>query len=92
MQTLGTPLAIEMLLHFYCTSEPFLRQNAPACMETLRMLADSGLVKPDDREGRAMEGAFQTTERGASLVAMLCRTPLPISLWVDPRTGKVVDL
>lgn len=74
-----TPYQIEILIHHHTSSARFERDNAPLYATIVRQFIESGILEtlPD--------GSIRTTERGVCLVEMLCATPMPKMIWVDPR-------
>ena len=72
-----TPLHIEIMLHYACTSSPFPRLGAPACAEYAQQLYVEGLLM-DDGAG------FKATDKGKAWIHYLCEVPFPIQQWVLP--------
>jgi hypothetical protein len=78
-----TPLAIEMILHFHITREPYPNSHCGPQQEILKEFLDRGLIEfPLDI------GQYRTTEKGAAWVEMICATPYPVIRFVDPRFEK----
>jgi hypothetical protein len=75
-----TPLLIEILLHCHYSPEPHPRVHVSAIAEALAAFMREGMIEP-----REVRGCYQTTERGAAWVEMLCATPFPVQAWIDPR-------
>lgn len=73
-----TPYQIEIVLHHHCSSASFPRSDAPAYEGTVNALLQKGVLT---QEG----GRLETTECGKKLVDLWCKTPVPISVWIDPR-------
>lgn len=80
-----TPYEIEVFLHHAASSAPFPRADAPIYPETVEGLIRSNLLA---RYGEA----FRPTAFGMAFREMLCATPLPQILTVDPRTGDRIEV
>lgn len=81
------PLTIEIML-FYCTSgsgQDFPRIDAPACREAVVALKEAGLLTGGSPQ------VYRVTDVGRAWVAMLCGTPFPEVVIVDPRSNKPVS-
>lgn len=74
-----TPYQIEILIHHHASRARFSRDAAPLYAPTVKAFIDDDILttRPD--------GSIGTTERGNALVSMLCSTPYPKKMWVDPR-------
>lgn len=73
-----TPNDIEILLHCHVSHEPHPRLHAPAVQEAInRFVKDDILYK--------LGGTYNTTKRGAAWVEMICKTPYPELIYIDPR-------
>lgn len=75
-----SPLEINYLLHLYCITGdyPF---PSPAISDARNRFYDANLVV-------FFEDGFENlklTAKGLKLVEMLCATPLPVNVYVDPR-------
>jgi hypothetical protein len=81
-----TPAYIEVLLHCHCHCSDFPNRGAPVVVDALRDFMRHGLIACSDR----FIHGWQTTAKGKALVEMLCRTPLPVDVLQDPRTGETV--
>lgn len=84
-----SPYEIEIVLHHYASLAKFDRASAPLYMETVHGLVDQGLLTTDSRK-ESLSGVT-ATERGKAYVALLCSVEPPKQVWIDPRTGKVID-
>lgn len=82
-----TPRSIEVFLHFYNSSLPHPRAEAPAEAEAIVAFMNEGILRrrPGDHVGLRLEA----TDRGKVWMAMLCSTPLPERVWRNPVTGVV---
>lgn len=78
-----TPLEIQMLLHFYVTSEPWTEwhssQESALCMFVAREL-----VTGNQHEG------VRLTSRGKAYVEFLMDMPLPVMEWRLPSPRQEV--
>lgn len=83
--TMKTPLSasdIEVLLHYHMNTHRHPRYNAPAVSEATEMFMRCGMI-----ETSPSDSMFITTQKGAAMVKMLCRTPEPKLVYVDAE-GK----
>ena len=76
-----TPNDIQVLLHCYCSPEPHPRLAAPAVSEAVNAFIKSGILAKHDTD----ELRYKPTAKGEALIQMLCKTPLPEQVYVDPR-------
>lgn len=74
-----SPNDIEVLIHCHCRPEPHPRLDAPAVRDAINRFLHFGIIKISGKD------MYNTTDRGDALMMMLCRTPFPESIWVDPR-------
>jgi hypothetical protein len=81
-----SPAYIEVLLHCHCHCSDLPNRDAPVVADALRDFMRHGLIVWSDR----FDHGWQTTAKGRALVEMLCRTPLPVDVLQDPRTGETV--
>lgn len=75
-----SPSDIEVLLHCHTCPEPHPRLKAVAVEEALAMFEDCDMIS---KVGRA--DIYTTTAKGKMFIRMLCETPAPIEIWIDPR-------
>jgi len=76
-----TPNYIEVLLHYYTTPVAHPRWRCSAVQGALNYFKNEGIIAPEAKT----ESGYAVTPRGQMLVLMLCGTPLPELVWVDPR-------
>ena len=83
-----TPYEIELLI-FINGRASSLDECAPPCTHRDNVVAR---FEHDDLiyENQESTSGWYTTSRGMALVEMLCATPLPKRVWVDPRTEKAI--
>lgn len=74
-----TPNDVEILLHFHCSGIPHPRASAPAVRESIARFIDAGALTHGGPAG------YMTTAKGDAWVQMICDTPEPIHMYVDPR-------
>lgn len=79
-----TPNHIEVLLHYHCFTDKHPNEDAPAVKAALDFFLKEDIL-------RLSKGDFTTTERGKAFVTMLCTTPLPTKVWVNPLTNGIVS-
>lgn len=77
-----TPYVMKIILHAHTSSSLWPERNAPIYRDTINNLISSNLLV------ETPEGALATTARGNSLCSMWMDTPLPIQVYIDPRSGK----
>lgn len=77
-----SPLEINVLLWIYARPTDF-DQPSPAATEAHHMFLRSGMIEKDTDEDR-----WVCTVAGLKLVDMLCKTPFPVNVWIDPRTKQ----
>jgi len=82
MNTLRTPLHIELLIHYACSREPYPRIHAPAVREYTEELCKAGLIEPDLF---GCPNAYHTTGRGDQMLSKLEEVPLP------PKPAKLAN-
>ena len=80
-----SPYEIEILLSLHCSPAELSQAKTPLLDRTLHDFENEGLIAPYKRES-----GWTTTPKGAAFVDMLCATPLPKQIWVDPRTEKAI--
>lgn len=80
------PSSIEVIMHFYYSPEPHPRRNAPAVIAAIRDFLNEGLIVQSLWD----KNLYSCTERGRMWVEMICATPYPQQVYVDPRDGKTV--
>ena len=99
-----TPSDIEVLLHYHCSPEPHPRIDAPAVREVTKRFLKDGIIKKADRRLPIPDfykeisltdsyeeislNSYITTEKGTAWVKMICETPYPKMVYVDPRKQK----
>lgn len=88
MNSLGSPLAIKILLHCHCSSEEVPNFGAQAVAETVSYLLD---IQAITHSGERSSNSFQTTDLGAAWVQALCDLPPPRLAYVD-QGGKVIKV
>lgn len=74
-----TPNEINVLLHYHVCIEEHPRVNARAIEKAIKFWISHGVFTEDGM------GVIKVTEKGRTLVEMLCSTPLPVMSWKDPR-------
>lgn len=78
-----TPFQLDIVLHHYASTARYPREDAPIYGEEIAHLMQSGVIE-------YREGIPRTTRLGDHFVEMLLQTPLPLEVWVDPRTHKEI--
>lgn len=72
---------IGVILHYYTSSEPHPRVDAPAVKDAIIKFTRAGILKESDKKG-----GYEVTERGYAWIDLICLTPYPVQVWIDPRT------
>lgn len=80
MNTLGSPLAVQLLLHAHTTQTPFPNREFPAVRETICRLADAGLIAAV----HGKDHVFTTMDKGLFLIEHLLAVPFPVAKWEIP--------
>ena len=75
---IGTPNNLDILLHYYCSTEPHPRLNAPAVKEGLTYLQANGLIDRADFP--------KVTDKGIAYLDHLLKVPFPVQRWEIPST------
>ena len=57
--------------------------HAPAVRNAIRYFLNSGVFEETDEEF-----VYNTTEKGRKFVEMICDTPFPIRMYIDPRIDE----
>jgi len=80
-----TPSDIQILLHCHTTPAIHPMHPAPAVVQGLMFLNNSGLITK-------VEGCeyYTTTKKGRAYVKILCAVPQPTCVWVD-YNDKIVE-
>jgi len=73
-----TPLEIEVLLHYYSSPVDHPNKTTEAVNDIIDKFITAGIFK-------LSRDVLVTTDRGKKLVVMLCETPFPEQVYVDPR-------
>ena len=82
-----SPLEIEIALHYYYSTVDFRGGDfsAPAVRDAIeRFRDDYKLLEPTDSMDVYHDPHYRLTARGHAFVEALCRTPLPVQMWVMP--------
>jgi len=78
-----TPLHIEIVLHYNCTTAPMEHATAPAVQEYIRqLLGEEILIWVSARP--VTNGHYGLTEKGKAWLEMILATPFPVQRWVAP--------
>ena len=77
MNTIWTPLHIELMLHYYCSCEEYPTADAPSVIEFTGNLEANDLIKSDYPK----KNKYCATEKGEAFVQKICNTPLPKRKW-----------
>lgn len=73
---------LEVLIWCHTTPQVHPRICSTAVKESLKMFLDSGMIKESDREPEG--GIYETTDKGAAMIAALQRIPEPVAVWTIP--------
>jgi hypothetical protein len=85
----ATPSGIEVALWHYCRCEPHLRLHAGAVIEAIDDMIELGMLEkaPFDPQGTG----YHMTEKGKAWIELLCATPMPKRIWIDPRKASTYE-
>jgi len=81
---IGSPSNLEVLLHCYYSSEPHPRADAPAVMEGINYLINTGMIYAITYNGNTGEETWKTTAKGEAYIEHLMSIPFPVATWVIP--------
>lgn len=75
---IGCILNLELLLHYYCSKEPFdpNRMHTQAVIDGMKFLLEQGMIDRIDFPS--------VTEKGQAFVSHLLSVPFPVTQWVIP--------
>jgi hypothetical protein len=79
------PSDIEVLIHYLVSREEHPRFEAPAVVCAINLFLGKGIFEDRVAGEIGYTSSYRVTARGIALVDMLCATPLPVSVWQDPR-------
>jgi len=79
-----SPADIEVILHFNSSTERHPRQDAPAVANAINGYLTDDILRPSGVHPSGLD----ITERGRAWVEMICDTPYPEQVWLDPRTKQ----
>ena len=79
-----SPVSVQVLLHHYYSPEPYQPADAPATIQAIDKWEQEGMLQRGERDGTE---CWLVSRRGEFWIEMLLRTPYPIQVWCDPRTG-----
>jgi len=85
MNCLGTPLKIELLLHYHTTSAPHPHADNRCWKEAHEELLEFEVIYFDSEHD-----CYRTTPFGKAWVQALCQLPPPKQVFVD-QLGKVIE-
>lgn len=81
-----SPNLIEVFIHCYASPLVHPRRHAPAVVEAIAFLYENKLIEPVDLEGPPLHSeCFKPTKKGSAWMRMLCATPFPSVVFMDPR-------
>jgi len=83
---MNSPLRIEILLHFHCTSEMF-PEATEMVLNEIAEFVEHGVLIPVTKLGTADK--YLITAKGNAWVKAICKVPMPVQAWVDAQ-GKVL--
>ena len=80
-----SPLGISMLIHYHCYPTRYPNDTSPAQRHLIDRFLRVEVIEADT--ATAETGRYRTTARGRAWLDLICATPLPEPVWVDPRTA-----
>lgn len=87
-----SPLTIEMAVWYATRCEDYHKLWPTAQARIIEQFAKQGIVRALTDEDRAAgwTGYWRGTDKCRAWVELMCKTPFPIEMWVDPRTEEMV--
>ena len=79
------PVYIEILMNIHGRREPYGHADAPILREAVKDFLLHEIIEDSGDYPR-----YTLTRRGRALVDMICNTPLPALVFVDPRTEAIL--
>lgn len=79
-----TPLTILMAIHLVTRGDGlagYPNVDRPPQKEVIAWFFVHGIIDREDLQGRA-------TDKAKAWVDLICQTPMPVQLWVDPRDER----
>lgn len=92
-----TPFELQFILHYHSSGEDIRGGDfsAPIMEETVERFIGDGLIERTSEDERATDKhpmKLKPTVKLHAFVELLCRTPLPQLVWVDPAVSEKVGL
>ena len=86
------PLAIDIAVHYATCCDDFPNLWSPAQATIIKQFALQGLIQltSDEQKKAGWTGKWIGTDKCRAWVTLMCRTPFPIEMWVDPRTEEIL--
>ena len=81
-----TPLHIEIMIQALCSPSVEPEESEAACCFRLEMETEGLIISERNEERRVL--LWRATDKGKAWLDMLCKTPMPIASWSDPRTAQ----
>lgn len=75
-----SPAHLKVLLHIYTTNQKHAAADESWFKDLIGQWERSGIVSQKD------DGRLDCTEKGNAWVDSILATPLPIQMWLDPRS------
>ena len=85
-----SPLRINLILCIY-TGQPLNNLEFPAQKEAIKYFLSEGLVTRISADEGEISN-YELTEKGLHFVAMILETPLPLEVFIDPRTEEAIEI
>lgn len=87
-----SPLALHIAIHYATRCNDFENMVSPAQVSIFEQFASEGILREPTDEERAdgWDNKWIATEKCRAWVSLMCKTPLPIQIWIDPRNEEVV--
>ena len=90
------PNALEILIHYFISSAPHPRLNAPVVEEVVQHFIKEGIFEsnpdtPVKVNYPSQEGYFKLTEKGRAWMIMILQTPYPKQVWVNQKDKIICD-
>lgn len=80
MRAFSCPLALEMLLHYHCTPEPFPGEEREPQHEILGFFIEHEMLSVN----YIPEARYTVTAKGYALIEHILNLEMPVAQWVMP--------
>lgn len=82
------PSSIRVILHIYYSPEALPDPTSACTQGAIEEFLREGLIQKREQPSEHGSG-YEVTERGRHWVEMICTTPLPVQVWLNPLTKEI---